>query len=118
MTRYQTDQLTIESHKNRDKLVIRWLGRSEARDPGRALQPVLDAVGADVSGAINVEFDFRMLEYMNSSTIHPILKLVQSASQSSSSVRVVYDRNKNWQRLSFMAMGAVLAGLKNVEVSA
>jgi hypothetical protein len=116
--RYQTDQLTIESHRNRDQLTIRWLGRSEARDPGRALQPVLEAVGADVAGAASVEFDFRSLEYMNSSTIHPILKLVQAASTKSTRVRVIYDASKNWQRLSFMAMSAVLAGLRNVEVSA
>lgn len=116
--RYQTDQLTIESNRTRDKLIVRWLGRSEARDPGRVLQKVLEAVGADVSGAEAVEFDFRSLEYMNSSTIHPILKLVQAASANTGRVRIVYDGSKNWQRLSFMAMGAVLAGLSNVEVSA
>lgn len=116
--RYQTDQLTIESNRTRDKLVVRWLGRSEARDPGRVLQNVLEAVGNDVCEAKTVEFDFRSLEYMNSSTIHPILKLVQSASAKTNSVRIVYDGSKSWQRLSFMAMGAVLAGLSNVEVSA
>jgi len=98
--------------------VVRWRGRSEGRDPGRALEPLLKAVGADLAEVQSVEFDFRSMEYMNSSTIRPILQMVQNASSSVGTVRVVYDGSKNWQRLSFMAIGAVLATLGNVELCA
>ena len=116
--RYQTEDLTIESQQERDQLVIRWLGRSEGRDPSRTLQHVLEAVGNDFKPAVDVEFDFRSLEYMNSSTIRPILKLVQQASAKANNVRVRYDGSKNWQRLSFKAIGAVLGSLRNVELTA
>ena len=55
---------------------------------------------------------------MNSSTIRPILKLIQQASNSVARVRLVYDKSKNWQRLSFTAIGAALTSLSNVELSA
>jgi hypothetical protein len=67
--------------------------------------------------ASSVEFDFRSVEYMNSSSIRPILELLQSASSKSETVRVRYDGSKNWQRLSFQAIGAVLATLGNVEMT-
>lgn len=116
--RYQTDELTIESSNTADQLVIRWLGRSQERDPSRTLEPVLKAVDALLETAQSVEFDFRALEYMNSSTIRPILRLVEKASDKAATVRVLYDKTKNWQRLSFMAIGAVLAGFPNVEMRA
>ncbi|HEU4577484.1 MAG TPA: hypothetical protein VFS67_04465 [Polyangiaceae bacterium] len=116
--RYQSDELTIDSLPEEGKLVVRWLGRSDGTDPSGTFRPLLEALSADVSKAQSVEFDFRSLEYMNSSSIRPILKLVQGASGSASSVRVVYDKNKTWQRLSFMAIGTALAGLNNVEVCA
>ena len=116
--RYQSDELTIDSLAEEGKLVVRWLGRSDGTDPSGTFRPLLEALSADVSKAQSVEFDFRSLEYMNSSSIRPILKLVQGASGSAASVRLVYDKNKTWQRLSFMAIGTALAALSNVEVCA
>lgn len=116
--RYQADELMIDSLAEEGKLVVRWLGRSDGTDPNGTLRPLLEAVSADVSKAQSVEFDFRSLEYMNSSTIRPILKLVQGASGSAANVRVVYDKSKTWQRLSFMAIGAALSSLSNVEICA
>lgn len=115
---HQSEELTIESRLEPSQLVVRWRGRSETRDPSRTLAPILEAVTNEISSAPAVEFDFRPLEYMNSSSIRPILKLVQAASTRTKHVRVLYDSSKHWQRLSFAAIGAVLASLGNVEVSA
>jgi hypothetical protein len=115
--RYQIAELSLESSRRDDELLIRWLGRSEVRDPGRMLQLLLDAVGSDLRSARSIEFDFRALEYMNSSSILPLLKLVQTASSSAANVRVRYDAGKNWQRMSFPAIGAALAILGNVQVT-
>jgi hypothetical protein len=116
--RYQAEDLTIESLHQNDQLVVRWLGRSEDRDPSRTLQPLLDAVCSQFQSAQSVEFDFRALEYMNSSTVRPILHLLQKASLSASQVRVLYDASKTWQRMSFLAIGVALASLGNVKVCA
>ena len=114
--RYQAEELTIESLPDQGKLVVRWLGRSDGRDPSGTLSPVLEAVRADMQSATAVEFDFRSLEYMNSSTNRPILNLIQAASGSVASVRLLYDKTKTWQRLAFSAMGVALSGLHNVEL--
>lgn len=114
---HQNDELTIESRLESNQLMVRWRGRSETRDPSRALAPILEAVTREIGTAAAVEFDFRSLEYMNSSSIRPILKLVQSASTLTKHVRVRYDSSKHWQRLSFAAIGAVLASLGNVELA-
>lgn len=115
--RYQADELTIESLHQSDQLVVRWLGRSEDKDPSRTLQPLLDQVSHHFQEAQSVELDFRALEYMNSSTVRPILSLVQKASSSAGSVRVLYDASKSWQRMSFLAIGVALRSLTNVQVS-
>jgi hypothetical protein len=116
--RYQIAELSVESLRQDDQLVLRWFGRSEVRDPGQMLQVLLDALGDDLRSAQSVEFDFRALEYLNSSSILPLLKLVQAASSSAARVRVRYDGGKNWQRMSFLAIGVALANLTNVQVSA
>lgn len=116
--RLQADDLTIESLRQSDQLVVRWLGRSEDKDPARTLQPLLDQVCDQFRNARAVELDFRSLEYMNSSTVRPILNLVRRASSDAGSVRVRYDASKSWQRLSFLAIGAALHSLTNVQVSA
>ena len=116
--RYQAEDLTIESREQNNQLVLRWLGRSETKDPSRALQPLMEAVISALRSAQSVEFDFRALEYMNSSTVRPILKLLQTASTRAANVHVRYDAGKTWQRMSFLAIGVALASLTNVKVSA
>jgi anti-anti-sigma regulatory factor len=116
--RYQADELTIESVERDNQLVLRWLGRSEAKEPSLTLQPLMEEVIGALEGTRSVEFDFRALEYMNSSTIRPILKLLQTASTRSGDVHVRYDAGKTWQRMSFLAIGVALASLSNVKVTA
>ena len=116
--RYQAEDLTIESLEQNNQLVLRWLGRSETKDPSRTLQPLMEAVISALQSAQSVEFDFRALEYMNSSTVRPILKLLQTASTRAANVHVRYDAGKTWQRMSFLAIGVALASLTNVKVSA
>ena len=116
--RYQAEDLTIEALEQDNQLVLRWLGRSETKDPSRTLQPLMEAVISALQSAQSVEFDFRALEYMNSSTVRPILKLLQTASTRAANVHVRYDAGKTWQRMSFLAIGVALASLTNVKVSA
>ena len=114
--RYQSEGITIECVSSRQQVTLRWLGRSDARDPRQTLKPLLEAVRSKLDSAQSVDFDFRSFDYMNSSTIGPLLRLIRDTSHNAATVRVLYDGTKNWQRLSFMAIGAVLASIDNVEV--
>ena len=113
---YQADELKIESTLSSTHLTVRWFGRSDGREPRRTLEPVLAAVTSQFCSAREVDLDFRSLEYMNSSTIRVILTLVQQASGAVAQVRVLYDGSKNWQRLSFKVIEAVMACHGNVEL--
>lgn len=98
------------------KLKLVWLGRSVARDPGLVLKPLFDGLAVHMGKDREVELDFRKFEYMNSSTLKPILTFVQTASGGARSVQVRYDSQKTWQRLSFKLLQAVASSWANVRV--
>ena len=97
-------------------LSLEWRGSSDARDPTVLLRPFFDSLNYAFAKERSVVLDFRRLEYMNSSTVRPIVTFIQMASQKSKDVQVHYDSTKNWQRLSFKAVQALAAAWKNVQV--
>ena len=72
--------LTLELTDEGSEVLVRWLGRSTAREPRTFLQPVLTRM-LDASVALKkpLVLDFRALEYLNSSTITPVVRLLQQA---------------------------------------
>lgn len=106
--------LAVDVSAIRTEMTLTWRGTSDARDPSALLTPPLNAIAAGITANHSLVLDFRQLEYMNSSSVRPILAFLQQVSGTAKSVRVVYASQKSWQRLSFMAMRAVLATAKNV----
>ena len=64
-----------------------------------------------------VAIDYTELEFMNSSTVPPIIKFIKSCSQSASSIVVNYNMNLEWQTASFKPIQTVCLVLKNVTVA-
>ncbi|MEW5853155.1 MAG: hypothetical protein AB2A00_30515 [Myxococcota bacterium] len=97
--------LQIEVEETTDTVHLRWTGRSNEREPGRFLAPILDRAlaSAEASGKLLV-LDFRALDYMNSSTFTPLVRLMESARTGLARVRMVYRSGLKWQQLSFSAM--------------
>ncbi len=116
MKKLEADGLTIEVKDSPFGMCVVWLGKSDTRDPGRSITPFLDQLVDGRLAAKQVELDFTQFDYMNSSTIRPILTFIQKASGASKNVLVRYDGKKNWQRLSFKAIGALSASWRNVAV--
>ena len=48
--------------------------------------------------------DFQGLEYMNSSTITPIIKILDQIKGGSERVSILYDQDVKWRQLSFTAL--------------
>ena len=48
--------------------------------------------------------DFRKLEYLNSSTITPVIRILEQAKRGTALVTVVYNAELKWQALSFSAL--------------
>jgi anti-anti-sigma regulatory factor len=48
--------------------------------------------------------DFRGLSYMNSSTLTPVIKILERARQSGGKISVQYRKSVKWQEISFSAL--------------
>ena len=76
-----------------------------ARDPGPFILPVLTRA-LDLGQKANkpVVLDFRDLEYLNSSTISPVIRILEQAKRGEARLTVCYRNDLKWQALSFSAL--------------
>jgi anti-anti-sigma regulatory factor len=82
-----------------------WRGKSNAREPGRFLVPVLtDAYERARTSGRRLVLDFSPLDYMNSSTFTPIVKLLDHVKRTAGSITLEFDPSRKWQALSFGAL--------------
>src|SRR3954451_13341245 len=95
---FQDGALKLELEQGTNEIRVAWSGRSTAREPGRFILPVLSKAVelSDVAGYPLV-LDFRRIEYMNSSTITPIIRMLEQARRASRSIRVLYQKSVKWQ---------------------
>lgn len=92
-------------------------GRSTARDPGTFLGPILTNLFKQASAAGKTAvLDFRKLEYMNSSTITPVIRLLHEAKKNGGKVLITYDGKSRWQDLSFSALTIFATEDKRIEI--
>jgi hypothetical protein len=103
---FTSDLLTIEVKESADAIMVAWTGKSVTRKPGQFITPILVDV-VKKSGETNkrIFLDFRRLDYMNSSTITPIIKVLERAKRGTTPISLIYQRAVKWQDLSFSALG-------------
>jgi hypothetical protein len=103
--RFAERDLAIEVLESGVEVRLVWSGRSTDREPGLFLMPIfnqlLDRVRGDPK---RIAMDFTKVEYMNSSTFAPLVKLLDAARRSGASVVLEYSPSRNWQALSFSAL--------------
>jgi hypothetical protein len=113
---FESGGLAIRVDVQFAKLRLSWSGQSVARDPSTALAPFFETLSRYAGKTRDIELDFRGLEYMNASTLKPIVTFVQGANNDYRSVLVRYDASKNWQRLSFKLLQALAGSWSNVRI--
>lgn len=97
--------LTLEVTDTPDTIHVTWLGKSLSRKPSTFITPVLtDCLSVATAKDKAVVVDFRKLEYMNSSSITPVIKILERAKRGTVPVTIIYDRSQRWQDLSFSAL--------------
>lgn len=102
---FSNDELTIAVSEKASMIDVVWLGRSTAREPKIFIQPILSEIVAIANRVQkSIHMDFRKLEYMNSSTITPILRMLEDAANSNSTFAITYDSTLRWQELNFSAL--------------
>lgn len=102
---YTDNFLRICVTEEEDAHQVDWYGNSTQKNPNLFIIPILIEVLKKAAGERKkVVLNFRQLEYMNSSTLTPIIKALEQAKRGANDVQVIYDKTKRWQDLSFSAL--------------
>lgn len=94
---------------------LAWSGKSEDREPGALLTPYLQDAVREFQGK-TFEVDFTKLEYMNSSTVPPIIHFIKDLESSGSKTTIFYDKDSKWQAASFKALETISTTMKHITV--
>lgn len=102
---FNNNLLDIKVTEDDDNILLHWSGKSIDRKPSIFITPILIKI---LKKCIDKEkkmiLDFSNIEYMNSSTITPIIKILERAKRSKVYVTVDYLSSLKWQQLIFSAL--------------
>ncbi len=102
---YTSDALRVEISEDAQNLTMGWFGKSTMRKPGDFLTPILtDLMRRGSESGRRIVMDFRKLQYMNSSTITPIIRAREQTRRGTGSMTIVFRQDLKWQHLSFSAL--------------
>ena len=97
--------LSLTIYEDATSITVEWTGKSVAREPGLFTAPILVSLIKKCSDhKKRLVLDFRHLAYMNSSTITPIIKILERAKRGSAKITVLYNNSLKWQDLIFSAL--------------
>lgn len=114
---YQSDDLRIEMHSMPDQLNLIWSGKSEEIDPDAFVQPILDEfLNRARMSRRGMKMDFQQMDYINSLTLKPIIKLLYNIKNHADSLSIVYNGRERWQEVNFRAMQALDSGDGRISV--
>ena len=103
--KYTTELLNITVSEKDDQILVHWSGKSINRKPNIFITPILKkALKRSSDYNKRMILDFCDIEFMNSSTITPIIKILERAKRSKASVTVKYLESLKWQHLIFSAL--------------
>ena len=103
--KYTNKYLTIEVIEHESTIDVNWEGKSIDREPSKFVSPILVKV-LEMASALNkrIIMDFQSLSYMNSSTITPIIKILDRAKNGMTKITITYQKTLKWQELNFSAL--------------
>ncbi|PID73173.1 MAG: hypothetical protein CSB33_05100 [Desulfobacterales bacterium] len=115
MTPYAEDNLKIDISLKRGVTWMDWLGRSDNRNPGLSLGPYLSRLVDELSRK-DVVMRFTDLEYMNSSTVPPLIRFMKHLDDRQIRTRILFDKDSRWQRASFKALESLVIRMQHVQI--
>jgi hypothetical protein len=97
--------LTIQVVEHENSIDVNWEGKSVDREPSKFISPILVKV-LEMAGDLNkrIIMDFQSMSYMNSSTITPIIKILERAKNGMTKITIFYQKSLKWQELNFSAL--------------
>ena len=98
-------ELTLVVRDEPARVVVTWLGRSTARSPAMFVLPVLlNALERAAEKDLVLVIEFQRLDYMNSSTLTPLIRLIELVNRRGRPLEVNYAKDLKWQSISFTAL--------------
>ena len=114
---FPNSQLRLESSIDDEAITLRLLGKSILRDPNEYIMPVLqEAVTEAVALNKRIVIDFTDLSYMNSSTLTPIIKILEKIRIGEGKITLLYRKSLKWQDISFSALVIFQTNDKRIEI--
>ena len=102
---FVSNLLNVEVTEQSDSIQMKWTGKSVDREPAKFLTPILiDLLEKGSDRNTRICMDFRKLDYMNSSTITPVIKIIERAKRGGVPITVYYRKSLKWQELTFSAL--------------
>jgi hypothetical protein len=115
--KYTNEHLSIEVIEHETTIDVKWEGKSIDREPSKFISPILVKV-LDMASALNkrIFMDFQSLSYMNSSTVTPIIKILDRAQKGMTKITITYQKALKWQELNFSALEVFRTGDNRLEI--
>jgi hypothetical protein len=102
---FTNNQLTIDIAEEERTITVHFLGKSILRDPNDFVMPILlRTLGEAIPARKRIVMNFRDLSYMNSSTLTPVIKILERARVGEGQITVEYRKSLKWQDISFSAL--------------
>lgn len=115
--KYTNKLLTLAVKEDSNSISIEWQGRSKERNPSIFLTPILTRIlERSKIESKKIIMDFTKLEYMNSSTITPIIKILERMKKGSNHILIQYGKALKWQELTFAALEAFQTDDQRVKI--
>jgi len=109
--------LSLEVKENETSINIKWTGVSIEREPSKFITPILvNAIKNSSDRNKRIILDFRELAYMNSSTITPVIKILERAKRGETQIEVLYQKSMKWQDIIFSALEIFQTKDRRVEI--
>ncbi|MDH5721083.1 MAG: hypothetical protein OEZ13_10805 [Spirochaetia bacterium] len=110
---YKNNDLTLEVEEKPDVIEIHFIGRSTDREPGTFLNPIFNEL---LDKNKKILMNFNKMEYMNSSTITPILKVLDKVKNTTREIKIIYPKDLRWLELTFSALEIFQTDDKRIEI--
>lgn len=115
MKSFTRGELNISVKGNGRQVYMSWNGRSAERDPAALLNPYLESLLDGIHDR-DLLIAFQELQYMNSSTVSPIIQFLKNLNQRQVETRITYDGRSKWQSASFKALNGLAMMMKHITV--
>ena len=117
LTDLKEGDLIIVVKSTDSEISLVWQGSIHEQNPEEFLDPFLsDLVDIAIEKEKKVICSFAELEYMNSSSIPPLIQLIRKLSENKVPSLFTYDKSRKVQVASFKALEVIAKKLKVVEL--